>query len=52
MPIEVINKPGPLTQEEFRVMNEHPTEGLISLFDMRGLSELPLRPCWWRTSTT
>jgi HD-GYP domain-containing protein (c-di-GMP phosphodiesterase class II) len=43
MPIEVLNKAGKLTQEEFRAMNEHPAEGLISLFDLRGLSELPLR---------
>jgi HD-GYP domain-containing protein (c-di-GMP phosphodiesterase class II) len=43
MPIEVLNKAGKLTPEEFRAMNEHPAEGLISLFDLRGLSELPLR---------
>lgn len=43
MPLELINKTGPLTQEEFAVLQEHPTEGLLSMFDMRGLAELPLR---------
>ncbi|CAA9361296.1 MAG: Metal-dependent phosphohydrolase, HD subdomain [uncultured Gemmatimonadetes bacterium] len=43
MPWELINKNGPLTTEEFRVMQEHPAEGLLSLFALRGLAELPLR---------
>jgi len=43
MPWELINKTGPLTTEEFKVMQEHPTEGLLTLFAMRGLAELPLR---------
>jgi len=43
MPLELINKPGPLTKDEFPVLQEHPTEGLLSLFEMRGLSEVPLR---------
>ena len=43
MPLELINKAGPLTAEELPVLQEHPTEGLLSLFEMRGLSELPLR---------
>ena len=43
MPLELINKSGPLTPEEFEVLKEHPAEGLLSMFDMRGLSELPLR---------
>lgn len=43
MPVELINKAGPLTAEELPVLQEHPTEGLLSLFEMRGLSELPLR---------
>jgi len=44
MPLELINKAGPLTDEEHRTMQEHTTEGLLALFDMRGFSELPLRP--------
>jgi len=43
MPLELINKAGPLTPEEFPVLQEHPAEGLLSLFEMRGLSEVPLR---------
>ncbi|HEU0013992.1 MAG TPA: HD-GYP domain-containing protein [Longimicrobium sp.] len=43
MPVELINKPGPLSREEFEVLKEHPTEGLLALFDLRGLGELPLR---------
>ncbi len=43
MPLELINKSGPLTAEEFEVLKEHPSEGLLSMFDMRGLAELPLR---------
>ena len=43
MPVELINKPGPLTPQEMTVLQDHPVEGLLSLFEMRGLSELPLR---------
>ncbi len=43
MPLDLINKTGALTAEEFQVLQEHPTEGLLSMFDMRGLAELPLR---------
>lgn len=43
MPLELINKTGPLTPDEFAVLREHPTEGLLSIFEMRGLAELPLR---------
>ncbi|HYJ79415.1 MAG TPA: HD domain-containing phosphohydrolase, partial [Longimicrobiaceae bacterium] len=43
MPVELINKTGPLSADETVVLQEHPTEGLLSLFEMRGLAELPLR---------
>jgi HD-GYP domain-containing protein (c-di-GMP phosphodiesterase class II) len=43
MPHEVVNKAGPLTAEEARGMQEHPTEGVLVMFGMRGLSEIPLR---------
>lgn len=43
MPHEVVNKAGPLTEEEFQQMKEHPTEGVLAIFGMRGLAELPLR---------
>jgi HD-GYP domain-containing protein (c-di-GMP phosphodiesterase class II) len=40
---ETVNKSGSLTDEEWNEMQQHPTEGLLSLFSMRGLSELPYR---------
>lgn len=43
MPVDLINKAGPLTEPEFAVLKEHPAEGLMQLFEMRGLAELPLR---------
>ncbi len=43
MPVEVINKPGALSDEEFAMIREHPAEGLLELLAMRGFSELPLR---------
>ena len=43
MPLELINKTSALTAEEFGVLKEHPAEGLLAMFEMRGLSELPLR---------
>lgn len=44
MPVDLINKTGPLTPEELVLMREHTTEGFLALFEMRGLSDLPLRP--------
>lgn len=40
---EVVNKPGPLTEEEFTELQHHPTEGLLALFSLRGLTEVPYR---------
>ena len=39
----VINKTSGLTDQEWHEMQQHPTEGLLALFSMRGLSELPYR---------
>jgi HD-GYP domain-containing protein (c-di-GMP phosphodiesterase class II) len=39
----ITNKPGPLTPGEMRAMEEHPTEGLLALFDMHGFGEVPYR---------
>ncbi|HEX2188442.1 MAG TPA: HD domain-containing phosphohydrolase [Longimicrobiaceae bacterium] len=44
MPLEITNKTGALTDEERATMEEHTTEGFLALFEMRGLSDLPLRP--------
>jgi HD-GYP domain-containing protein (c-di-GMP phosphodiesterase class II) len=40
---ELINKTGSLTDEEWAQMQRHPTEGLLALFAIRGLSEVPYR---------
>ena len=40
---DIVNKSGSLTEEEWRDMQRHPTEGLLSLFSMRGLSDVPYR---------
>ncbi|HUP89273.1 MAG TPA: HD domain-containing phosphohydrolase [Longimicrobiales bacterium] len=39
----VVNKSAGLTDEEWYEIQQHPTEGLLSLFSMRGLAELPYR---------
>jgi HD-GYP domain-containing protein (c-di-GMP phosphodiesterase class II) len=39
----IINKASGLTDSEWYEMQQHPTEGLLSLFSMRGLSEVPYR---------
>jgi HD-GYP domain-containing protein (c-di-GMP phosphodiesterase class II) len=40
---DVLNKPGKLNADEWAQMQRHPTEGLLALFGMRGLSEVPYR---------
>ena len=40
---EVVNKPAKLNEDEWRQMQRHPVEGLLSLFSMRGLAEVPYR---------
>ena len=40
---EVINKAGGLTEDEWTQLKEHPTEGLLLLFEMRGFSDVPFR---------
>lgn len=39
----IVNKASGLTDEEWNEIQQHPTEGLISLFSMRGLAEVPYR---------
>jgi HD-GYP domain-containing protein (c-di-GMP phosphodiesterase class II) len=43
VPIEVINKDGPLTEEEWRIMQAHPWLGVLTLFGLRGYGEIPYR---------
>ena len=40
----IVNKTAGLTDSEWHEMQQHPTEGLLALFTMRGLNELPYRP--------
>ncbi len=39
----VVTKAGSLTPEEWKLMQRHPTEGLLALFWMRGLADVPYR---------
>ena len=39
----VVNKPTGLNEEEWAQMQRHPTEGLLALFGMRGMAEVPYR---------
>ncbi|HUF11480.1 MAG TPA: HD domain-containing phosphohydrolase [Longimicrobiales bacterium] len=40
---EVTKKTDSLSDEEWRLMQEHPSEGLLSLFSMRGFTDAPYR---------
>ncbi len=40
---EIMNKAAPLTDEEFARVMEHPTEGLLTLFSIQGLSDMSYR---------
>jgi HD-GYP domain-containing protein (c-di-GMP phosphodiesterase class II) len=40
---DVINKTGSLTDEEWDHLKQHPTEGLLLLFQMHGFSDVPYR---------
>lgn len=39
----VLNKSGDLSDEDWKVLMEHPTEGLIALFQMHGFHDVPYR---------
>jgi HD-GYP domain-containing protein (c-di-GMP phosphodiesterase class II) len=41
--VEVVNKPGDLNDEEWFLLQQHPTEGLLSLFGLHGFPEMPYR---------
>jgi HD-GYP domain-containing protein (c-di-GMP phosphodiesterase class II) len=41
--VDVINKAGGLTDEEWAHLKDHPTEGLLLLFDMHGFTDMPYR---------
>jgi HD-GYP domain-containing protein (c-di-GMP phosphodiesterase class II) len=41
IPVEVLNKPDGLTEEEWRVLQTHTWRGALTLFGLRGLGEAP-----------
>jgi len=43
IPMDVLNKPGEFTEDEWQMMRNHPTEGALSLTSMRGITNLPGR---------
>jgi putative nucleotidyltransferase with HDIG domain len=45
MPMEVLNKPGKLTDEEFRIIKSHPVEGHRMLVEGGAVGAVPLDVC-------
>jgi HD-GYP domain-containing protein (c-di-GMP phosphodiesterase class II) len=45
MPMDVLNKPGKLTTEEFAIIRRHPEEGHRMLLEAKGVGEVPLDVC-------
>jgi HD-GYP domain-containing protein (c-di-GMP phosphodiesterase class II) len=45
MPLEVLNKPGKLTDEEFAIMKSHPEAGYRMLLEANGVGPIPLDVC-------
>lgn len=43
IPMEVLNKPGEFTDDDWASMRNHPTEGVLSLSKLRGITNLPGR---------
>ena len=43
VPLEVLNKSGGLTDDEWRQIAAHPWLGVLALFQIRGMQELPYR---------
>ena len=43
IPVEVLNKTGGLNEDEWKMMQTHPWRGALTLFAMRGYSEVPHR---------
>jgi HD-GYP domain-containing protein (c-di-GMP phosphodiesterase class II) len=41
--LDVLNKPGEFTKEEWDLMRTHPTEGVLTLIRLRGLANVPAR---------
>ena len=43
IPIDVLNKPGEFSDEEWAAMRSHPTEGVVELTRLRGITSFPGR---------
>ena len=43
IPLEVLNKPSELTEDDWQMMRSHPTEGVLNLVRLRGITNLPGR---------
>ncbi len=43
IPLEVLNKEGPLDEEEWQTVQAHPWVGALTLFGLRGYGEIPYR---------
>lgn len=43
IPVEVLNKTTGLTDDEWKMMQTHPWQGVLTLFNMRGYGEIPYR---------
>ncbi len=43
IPSEILNKPGEFTEADWQAMRNHPTEGVLSLTRLRGITGLPGR---------
>ena len=41
--LDLLNKPGEFTQEEWAIMRSHPTEGVFTLVKSRGINNVPAR---------
>jgi HD-GYP domain-containing protein (c-di-GMP phosphodiesterase class II) len=41
--LDILNKPGEFTKEEWDIMRTHPTEGVLTLIELRGLANVPAR---------
>ena len=45
IPLDILNKPGSLTDNEFAVVRRHPEQGFAMLSECKGLGEVPLDVC-------
>jgi len=43
IPLEVLNKPGEFTEDDWTAMRSHPVEGVLSLAKLRGITNMPSR---------